>query len=172
MKRHRGLAEAVRMVAVAAAAGGQTLVPAKAEATDVKALELAAGDVTGVDAAQDAVAAGTGIDAVAACEARGAAILAGNPVPSAWQSQHSLYNRLTSRCYIEMRVETPAAGSGRDRTGRFLYDGNTGELLAFAEIRDGQKSGRVFDLTHATATFANDGWDDAISYIRQKMTPP
>jgi hypothetical protein len=153
MKRRRGLSAAVRMVAVAAAVG-------------------AAVDATGSDAAEDAAEGGAGTDAVAVCAARGAAILAGNPVPSSWQTQRSLYNRLTRRCYVEMRVETPATPPGADRIGWFLYDGKSGELLAFAEIKSGQMSGRVFDLTHATTTFANGGWDDAIGYIRQRMTPP
>ena len=110
--------------------------------------------------------------AVAACEANGAAILAGNPVPAAiYQTQVTRYDPPTGRCYVEMRVETTAAGAGTNRVGRFLYEGTNGELLAFAETRSGQKSGRVFDLSHTTTTFENSGWDDAVDYIRLMMTP-
>jgi hypothetical protein len=105
------------------------------------------------------------------CAAAGEEILAGNAVRAAvYQEQFSHYSPRTSRCYVEMRVETMPAGDDQpDRFGRFLYDGQTKELLAFAEIKDGKKSGRVFDLNHRTTTFANSGWDDANEYIYRMM---
>lgn len=109
--------------------------------------------------------------AVAACAARGAAILAGNAVRSADQSQLSRYDPSSSRCYVELLIKTTAAAAGSDRYASFLYDGVSGDLLAFAEVRDGDKSGRVFDLSHATTSFENSGWDDATDYIRQIMAP-
>lgn len=110
--------------------------------------------------------------AIAACNALGEAILRDNPVRAAvYRNQLSRYDSWTDRCYVEMHVETTAAGAGSDRVGRFLYDGDTGELLAFAETRDGHKSGRVFDLSHPTTTFENSGWDDAVDYIAAMMTP-
>jgi hypothetical protein len=105
-----------------------------------------------------------------ACAAAGEQILAGNAVRSAvYQEQFSRYSRRTKRCYVEMRVQTAAADEGAHRVGRFLYDGETKELLAMAQIEDGRKSGRVFDLNHGTTTFANDGWDDANDYIHEMM---
>jgi hypothetical protein len=68
-----------------------------------------------------------------------------------------------------MRVEIMSDDEHGDRIGRFLYDGDTKELLAFAEIKGGKKSGRVFDLSHRTTTFDNSGWDDACAYIYQMM---
>ncbi|MBO0751342.1 MAG: hypothetical protein J2P53_04480 [Bradyrhizobiaceae bacterium] len=102
----------------------------------------------------------------AACAAAGEQILAVNAVRSAvYQEQFAHYSRRTNRCYVEMRVQTVAADERADRIGRFLYDGETRELLAVAQIEGGKKSGRVFDLNHRTTTFANDGWDDASDYI-------
>jgi hypothetical protein len=104
------------------------------------------------------------------CAASGEEILAGNIVGAAvYQEQFSHYSPRTGRCYVEMRVQTIASDAHSDRVGRFLYDGQTKELLAFAQIKDGKKSGRVFDLNHRTTTFENSGWNDASEYIYRMM---
>ncbi len=105
-----------------------------------------------------------------ACTASGEQILAANFIRAAIsQDQVSRYSPRTSRCYVEMRVQTLDPQEQSERFGRFLYDGQTKELLAFAEIKDGKKSGRVFDLYHRTITFENAGWDDANEYIHTMM---
>jgi hypothetical protein len=105
----------------------------------------------------------------AACAAAGEQILAANFMRSAvYQEQFSRYSARTNRCYVEMRVQTMPE-ENTDRIGRYLYDGQTKELLAFAHIRDGRKSGRVFDLNHRTRSFENDGFDDASEYIYAVM---
>jgi hypothetical protein len=105
-----------------------------------------------------------------ACAASGEQILASNFIRSAvYQEQFSRYSVRTSRCYVEMRVQTVTPADKSDRVGRFLYDGQTKELLAFAEIKDGKKSGRVFDLNHGTTSFDNAGFDDASEYIYAMM---
>jgi hypothetical protein len=104
------------------------------------------------------------------CAVSGEQILAGNVVRAAgYQEQFSRYSPQTNRCFVEMRVLTIAANEHADRVGRFLYDGQTRELLAFAEIRNGKKSGRVFDLNHRIRSFENSGWDDASEYIYTMM---
>jgi hypothetical protein len=106
----------------------------------------------------------------AACAVSGEQILAANAIRNAvYQEQFSHYSPRTGRCYVEMRVEVMGSDEGADRFGRFLYDGETRELLAFAEIKEGKKSGRVFDLNHRTSKFENDGWDDASAYIYRMM---
>jgi hypothetical protein len=105
----------------------------------------------------------------AACAAAGEQILASNFIPSAvYQEQFSRYSTPTNRCYVEMRVHT-LPEENADRVGRFFYDGQTKELLAFAQIKDGKKSGRVFDLNHRTRSFDNSGFDDASEYIDAMM---
>jgi hypothetical protein len=105
-----------------------------------------------------------------ACTASGEEILAANLIRAALsQEQVSRYSPRTSRCYVEMRVQTLDRPAHLERFGRFLYDGQTKELLAFAEIKDRRKSGRVFDLYHRTTTFENAGWDDANEYIHTMM---
>jgi hypothetical protein len=105
-----------------------------------------------------------------ACAASGEQILAANFIRSAvHQEQVARYSPRTSRCYVEMRVQTVDRDEHVERFGRFLYDGQTKEMLAFAQIRDGKKSGRVFDLNHRTMSFENGGWDDANEYIHAMM---
>jgi hypothetical protein len=105
----------------------------------------------------------------AACAAAGEQILASNFIRSAvYQVQFSRYSMRTNRCYVEMRVQMMPE-ENVDRIGRFFYDGQTKELLAFAQIKDGKKSGRVFDLNHRTRSFDNAGFDDASDYIDAMM---
>jgi hypothetical protein len=104
------------------------------------------------------------------CTAAGEQILAGNVIRGAvYQEQFSHYSPRTGRCNVEMRVEVMGSDGDADRFGRFLYDGETKELLAYAEIKGGKKSGRVFDLNHRTRTFENSGWNDASEYIYRMM---
>jgi hypothetical protein len=52
---------------------------------------------------------------------------------------------------------------------RNLFDGQTKELLAFANIERGKKAGMVFDRQHRSTSLANAGWDDASAYIDGQM---
>jgi len=105
------------------------------------------------------------------CADLGQQILEGNFIRSAvYQEQFSRYSPNTNRCYVEMRVQTNDSKRRLDRFGRYLYDGQTKEMLAFAQIQNGKKSGRVFDLLHRTTSFENDGWDDASEYIYAVMS--
>jgi len=105
-----------------------------------------------------------------ACDAWAQQILEGNFIRSAlYQEQFSRYSPMTNRCYVEIRVQTGELNERSDRFGRYLYDGQTREMLAFAQIQNGKKSGKVFDLHHRTTSFENAGWDDASEYIYAMM---
>jgi hypothetical protein len=105
-----------------------------------------------------------------ACAAWGEQILAGNFIRSAvYQEQFSRYSPRTNRCYVEMRVQIGELNEDADRFAQYLYDGQTKEMLAFAQIQNGRKSGKVFDLHHRTTSFENAGWDDASEYIYAMM---
>jgi hypothetical protein len=105
-----------------------------------------------------------------ACAASGEQILEGNFIRSAvYQEQFSRYSVGTNRCYVEMRVQTVEPNEESDRFAQYLYDGQTREMLAFAQVQNGKKSGRVFDLHHRTTSFENAGWDDASEYIYTMM---
>jgi hypothetical protein len=105
-----------------------------------------------------------------ACAARGEQILEGNFIRSAvYQEQFSRFSPSTNRCFVEMRVQTGDLNENSDRFAQYLYDGQTREMLAFAQIQSGKKSGKVFDLHHRTTSFENAGWDDASGYIYAMM---
>src|SRR5215467_15087539 len=104
------------------------------------------------------------------CADLGQQILEGNFIRSAvYQEQFSRYSPRTNRCYVEMRVQTGDPDENSDRFAQYLYDGQTREMLAFAQIQNGKKSGKVFDLYHRTTSFENAGWDDASGYIYAMM---
>jgi len=105
-----------------------------------------------------------------ACAASAKQILEGNLIRSAlYQEQFSRYSPRANRCYVEIRVQTGELNEHSDRFGQYLYDGQTREMLAFAQIQNGKKSGKVFDLHHRTTSFENAGWDDASEYIHTMM---
>jgi hypothetical protein len=78
-------------------------------------------------------------------------------------SQVSRYDPRTNRCYVEIDVQGLTKGP-QDYLNRYLYDGQTKEMLAYTSTDKGKRSGDVLDRQHA---FDN-GWDNATLYIDQK----
>jgi hypothetical protein len=104
------------------------------------------------------------------CAALGQKILDGNSVGSALsQSQASHYDPRTNRCYVELTVQTGDTNVALDYLSRILYDGQTGEMLAFARREKGKKSGMVFDKQHQVTTDNNAFYDDASAFIDKMM---
>jgi hypothetical protein len=136
----------------------------------VAASILAVGDATAGDRVHQNPAVMEDVQLRPACAAWAQQILERNFVRSAlYQEQFWHYNPSTNRCYVEIRVQTEGLSDHSDRFGQYLYDGETRELLAFAQIQNGKKSGKVFDLHHPTKSFENAGWDDASDYIYTMM---
>jgi hypothetical protein len=106
------------------------------------------------------------------CAALGEQILEANMAGSALtESQVSHYEPRTNRCYVELTVQTADLNKpfNQQYHSRVLYDGQTKEMLAYARIERGTKSGNVFDQQHWSTSAENAGWDDAIAYIKEKM---
>jgi hypothetical protein len=136
----------------------------------VAACRLAVGDATAGDLVHQDTAVIEDVQRRSACAAWAQQILERNFVRSAlYQEQFWRYRPSTNRCYVEIRVQTGEPSEHSDRFGQYLYDGETRELLAFAQIQNGKKSGKVFDLHHPTTSFENAGWDDANEYIYTMM---
>ena len=105
-----------------------------------------------------------------ACADLGQKLLEENVVGSALaQDQISHYNPRTNRCYVEVTINTADLTKPMNYFHRVLYDGQTSEMLASAQMRKGSKSGMVFDKQHLTTTLENAGWDDASEYIDAMM---
>jgi hypothetical protein len=87
------------------------------------------------------------------------------------KSQVSHYEPRTNRCYVELTIQTADLSKPIDQHyhHRVLYDGQTKEMLASAQIERGKKSGMVFDKQHRATSLANAGWDDAGAYIDAMM---
>ena len=107
------------------------------------------------------------------CATLGEKILEDSPVGSALsQSQVSHYDPQTNRCYVELTVQTADAQAPvSDYLGRrYLYDGQTRELLAFAEIigtpSEGEKRGMVFAETGENI---DNGYEPACLFIDKMM---
>jgi hypothetical protein len=85
-------------------------------------------------------------------------------------SHSSNYDAKQNRCYIEI-VDHRRAGRNFeiDVQVRGVYDGQTDDMLSFAKIENGKKVGMVFDPEHTSTMGTNLGWDDANSYMDEKM---
>lgn len=79
--------------------------------------------------------------------------------PSTGGYQVSHYEPRTNRCYV--RLDSIALKNTTADFARFLIDGQTGEVLALAEVQNGNKTGRLADR--------NVGWVNADRYIDAMM---
>lgn len=102
------------------------------------------------------------------CAALGKKILDENIVgPALHQTEISRYNPLTNRCYVELIVQSADLTKPLTSLSRYLYDGQTGEMLAATRAENGQKWGMMYDQNHVPAIDIkiNAVWDDANRYI-------
>jgi hypothetical protein len=107
-----------------------------------------------------------------ACAVLGQKILDENVVGSALtQEQLAHYNSRTNRCYVELVVHAADLTKYHQSPyRRYLFDGQTREMLAASEIKVGGKNwGIVYDKHHLTTTLENASWDDTNAYIDQMM---
>jgi hypothetical protein len=104
------------------------------------------------------------------CAALGRKILDNNVVGSALsQSQISHYDPKSNRCYVELTVQTADLTKPQDVFRRYLFDGQTDDMLAVTRIEKGERSGMVFDRHHDIITDANARYDDTTAYIDALM---
>ena len=97
-----------------------------------------------------------------ACANLGKKVLDENPVgPTLTQSETSRYDLATGHCYVDTYIR-----SADDKVFvRYLFDGQTGEMLAWAESNTGKKVGKIFD-----PTAARDGYDPANAFMDSLMS--
>jgi hypothetical protein len=84
---------------------------------------------------------------------------------SIWTSR---YDPKSNRCYI--RLDSHTRNAAFDIETHQVYDGQKDDLLASANIKNGKKSGTVFDDSHRSTTDENHGWNDALDYMEVMMT--
>ncbi len=104
------------------------------------------------------------------CVVLGQKILDNNVIGNALtQSQVSYYNPATNRCNVQLIVQSIITNSGSlgDYFSNSLYDGQTGELLAFATKEKGKKDfGQIFSGDSSGYGF---GYSAASDYIYKVM---
>jgi hypothetical protein len=101
------------------------------------------------------------------CAELGQKIMENNVVGVALtQGQASHYNPRTNRCYIELTIQTADTTAQLACLNRVLYDGQTNEMLAFATMKNGQKTGAVFVKTELTS---ENFFDSASAFIDKMM---
>lgn len=104
------------------------------------------------------------------CARLGQKILHGNIVGVALtQDQVSHYDPQTNRCYVQLTVQTADLSKPGDYFSTTLYDGQTGEILAFARTEHGKKSGMVFDGSLPDGQDPDRFWNHATDFINGKM---
>jgi hypothetical protein len=82
----------------------------------------------------------------------------------------SRYDAKNNRCYIEIYGRTKFGRQKENQAERRqIFDAQTDDLLAFANIENGKKVGMVFDREHQAKIPGNLGWDDANAYIDEMM---
>jgi hypothetical protein len=85
-------------------------------------------------------------------------------------SHDSNYDAKTNRCYIEIIAQWKYGQHFEfEQYMRQIFDGQTDDLLSFAQIKNGKKVGMVFDPDHKVTVDSNLGFDDADAYIDEKM---
>jgi hypothetical protein len=100
----------------------------------------------------------------AAATALNASIQANNEIIS--ESHSSRYDATNNRRYVEIYVRKKfGRNKEHEIEHRQIYDGQTDNLLAFAQTQNGKK---VFDRQHSKPIGTN-GWDDANAYIDEMM---
>lgn len=106
------------------------------------------------------------------CAQLGQKILDGNVVGTALtQSQLSRYDPGTNRCYVQLTVQTADLTKPIQYLANYLFDGQTGEMLATAKLENGKRSGIVFgvappdDFKNNPDTFYN----QAMDFMDKKM---
>ena len=84
-------------------------------------------------------------------------------------SQASRYDARTNRCYVDLIVRTIDPTKPPNLFHRYLFYGQTKEILAEASIYNDRKQGQVLDKQHNPTSSTDNGWDDARQYIDQMM---
>ena len=98
------------------------------------------------------------------CAELGQAILDQQPFKSrTFPSQASRYDPRTNRCYVELTVLTDDINT----IHRYLYDGQTKEMLAHAARVNGKKEGQIFNNQPNPPGIA--GYFEATEYIDEMM---
>jgi hypothetical protein len=104
------------------------------------------------------------------CAEFGEKILSGSFIGSALaHEQLSHYDPKSDRCYVELTVHMADLTKYADYYARYLYDGQTGEMLAWSQSKKGVKTGFVHQSVDIGSSVAPVDFDAANTKIGALM---
>ncbi len=104
------------------------------------------------------------------CTSLGEKLLQENALePDFAHQQTSHYQPRTNRCYVEINVHSANIISPDYQLTRYLYDGQTKELLAMSkvELKNNKQYGRVYDPQHGPEA-KKSGYEETQAYIDER----
>ena len=85
------------------------------------------------------------------------------------KDQLSRYDPKTNRCFVQLTVWNANLGKGDDYFQRYLYDGQTGQVLAAMRREHGVRSGDIYSEPPPAQGNPDEMYVDASIFISQMM---
>jgi predicted nucleic acid-binding Zn ribbon protein len=85
------------------------------------------------------------------------------------QDEVSHYDAKTNRCFVELTVHTADLSKPAEYYAAYLFDGQTGEMLASARMENNKKSGVIFGVPPPDGHDPDAFWNQATGFINGKM---
>src|SRR5690242_1647394 len=97
--------------------------------------------------------------------------IAKNKVPGDHLQKDELshYDPKTNRCYVRLTVRNANLGKGDEDFQQYLFDGQTGQVLAMARREHGVRSGDIYSDPPPSAGNPDEMYVDASLFISQMM---
>lgn len=86
------------------------------------------------------------------------------------KDQLSHYEPKTNRCYVRLTVWNATLGKRGEYFQQYLFDGQTGQLLAAIRRENGVKSGDIYSDPSPAQGNSDEMYVDASIFISQMMT--
>lgn len=104
------------------------------------------------------------------CAALGEKILKNTPADDKLQKDElSHYEPKTNRCFVRVTVWNANLGKGDEYFHQYLFDGQTGQMLAAIRRENGVKSGDLYSEPSPSQGNADEMYVDASIFISQMM---
>jgi hypothetical protein len=85
------------------------------------------------------------------------------------KDQLSHYEPKTNRCYVRLTVWNATLGNGDEYFQQYLFDGQTGQMLAAIHRENGVKSGDIYSDPAPSQGNSDEMYVDASIFISQTM---
>jgi hypothetical protein len=85
------------------------------------------------------------------------------------KDQLSHYEPKTNRCYVRLTVWNATLGNGDEYFQQYLFDGQTGQMLAAIHRENGVKSGDIYSDPPPSQGNSDEMYVDASIFISQTM---